>query len=141
MKFRSTLEGEEPEVNLIAFIDILLVVLIFLMVTTTYSRFTELQVNLPIADAEKLQQRPREIVVSVASDGRYALNQQPLEGRDVESLAQALRTASGGQAEAMVIVSADAMAVHQSVINVLDAARRAGLVRITFAAQSPSAGR
>ena len=141
MKFRSTLEGEEPEVNLIAFIDILLVVLIFLMVTTTYSRFTELQVNLPIADAEKLQQRPREIVVSVASDGRYALNQQPLEGRDVESLAQALREASGGQAEAMVIVSADAMAVHQSVINVLDAARRAGLVRITVAAQSPSAGR
>jgi biopolymer transport protein ExbD len=141
MKFRTNLPGEEPELNLIAFIDILLVVLIFLMVTTTYSRFTELQVNLPTADSEKLQQRPKEIVVSVANDGRYALDRQVLEGRDVESLAAALRAASGGNADAMVIVSADAMAVHQSVINVLDAARRAGLARITFAAQNPAGGR
>jgi len=141
MRFRSNLGADEPELNLIAFIDILLVVLIFLMVTTTYSRFTELQVNLPTADAEKLQQRPREIVISVASDGRYALNQQVLEGRDVESLAAAMREASGGSVDAMIIVSADAMAVHQSVINVLDAARRAGLVRITFAAQSSAGGR
>jgi biopolymer transport protein ExbD len=141
MKFQSRTESDEPEINLIAFIDILLVVLIFLMVTTTYSRFTELKVNLPTADAEKLQERPKEIIVSVASDGRYALDRQVLEGRDVESLAAALRAAAAGKADAMIIVSADAMAVHQSVINVLDAARRAGLTRITFAAQNTGGGR
>ncbi len=141
MKFRSDLDSEEPEINLIPFIDVLLVILIFLMLSTTYSKFTELKVNLPTADAEKLQQRPKEIIISVASDGRYALDKQLLEGRDVDSLAAALRTASGGNPEAMVIVSADAMAVHQSVINVLDAARRAGLARITFAAQGPATRR
>ncbi|MCE2660720.1 MAG: biopolymer transporter ExbD [Rubrivivax sp.] len=141
MKFSRQTESDEPEINLIAFIDILLVVLIFLMVTTTYSRFTELKVNLPTADADKLQERPREIIVTVASDGRYALDRQVLEGRDVESLAAAMRVAAGGKADAMIIVSADAMAVHQSVINVLDAARRAGLTRITFAAQNAGTGR
>jgi biopolymer transport protein ExbD len=141
MRFRSSLESDEPEINLIAFIDVLLVILIFLMLSTTYSRFTELQVNLPTANAEKLQERPKEIIITVASDGRYALDKQVLEGRDVDSLIVAMRAAAGGQQDAMIIVSADAMAVHQSVVNVLDAARRAGLTRITFAAQGNSASR
>ena len=141
MRFHSGQPDEEPEINLIAFIDVLLVILIFLMLSTTYSRFTELKVNLPTADAEKLQERPKEIIVSVASDGRYALDRQPLDTRDVEALAAALRTSAAGKPDAMVIVSADAMAVHQSVINVLDAARRAGLSRITFAAQNTAAAR
>ena len=141
MRFHSGQPDEEPEINLIAFIDVLLVILIFLMLSTTYSRFTELKVNLPTADAEKLQERPKEIIVSVASDGRYALDRQPLDTRDVDALAAALRTSAAGKPDAMVIVSADAMAVHQSVINVLDAARRAGLSRITFAAQNTAASR
>jgi biopolymer transport protein ExbD len=140
MKFHGNLDNEEPEINLIAFIDVLMVILIFLMLSTTYSKFTELSVNLPTANADKLQERPREIIVSVSADGRYALDRQMVEGRDVESLAMALRTASAGQADAMLIVSADAMAVHQAVINVLDAARRAGLSRITFAAQNTAGG-
>jgi biopolymer transport protein ExbD len=127
---------DDPEINLIAFIDVLLVVLIFLMLTTTYSRFTELQVNLPSADAERLAERPREVVVAVAADGRYAVNRKPVEGRSVELLTAELAAAAGGQADTVVIVSADAMAAHQAVINVLDAARRAGLVRLTFAAQT-----
>jgi len=116
-------------------------VLIFLMLATTYSRFTELQVNLPTADAEKLKDRPRELAVAVSSDGRYTVNRQALEGRSVEALTARLKEASGGQAETVVIVTADAVAAHQSVVNVLDAARRAGLARITFAAQSPQRGR
>jgi biopolymer transport protein ExbD len=141
MNFRRTVAADEPEINLIPFIDVLLVVLIFLMLSTTYSRFTELQVNLPTADAEKLKDRPRELVVSVSSDGRYMVNRQPLEGRSVEALTARLKEASGGQAETVVIVTADAVAAHQSVVNVLDAARRAGLARITFAAQTPQRGR
>ena len=141
MNFRRSVASDEPEINLIPFIDVLLVVLIFLMLSTTYSRFTELQVNLPTADAEKLKDRPRELVVAVSSDGRYTVNRQALEGRSVEALTACLKEASGGQAETVVIVTADAVAAHQSVVNVLDAARRAGLARITFAAQSPQRGR
>jgi biopolymer transport protein ExbD len=127
---------DDPEINLIAFIDVLLVVLIFLMLTTTYSRFTELQVNLPSADAERLAERPREVVIAVAADGRYAIDRKPIDGRSVELLTAELAAAAGGQADTVVIVSADAMAAHQAVINVLDAARRAGLARLTFAAQT-----
>ena len=115
--------------------------LIFLMTSTTYSRFTELQVTLPTADAEKMKNRPKELVVAVASDGRYSVNRQALEGRSVEALAARLTEASGGQAETVVVVTADAAAAHQAVVNVLDAARRAGLARITFAAQTPQRGR
>jgi biopolymer transport protein ExbD len=127
---------EEPEINLIPFIDVLLVVLIFLMLSTTYSRFTELQINLPAADAEKLRERPGEIVVSVSSDGRYAVNRRAVDGRSVERLSTELAAAAAGRPDTVVIVSADAMAAHQAVVNVLDAARRAGLSRLTFAAQT-----
>ena len=127
---------EEPEINLIPFIDVLLVVLIFLMLSTTYSRFTELQINLPAADAEKLRESPGEIIVAVANDGRYAINRRAVDGRSIERLTAELVAAAAGRPDTVVIVSADAMAAHQAVINVLDAARRAGLARLTFAAQA-----
>ena len=138
MKF-SRHRPDDPEINLIPFIDVLLVVLIFLMLSTTYSRFTELQINLPSAEAEKLRERPGEVVVAVSSDGRYAVNRRPVEGRSVELLTAELSAAAQGNAETVVIISADAMAAHQSVVNVLDAARRAGLSRLTFAAQTTGA--
>ena len=139
MKF-SRRRPEEPEINLIPFIDVLLVLLIFLMLSTTYSRFTELQVNLPAADADKLREQPSEIVVAVSSDGRYVINKRVLEGRSVEMLSAEMAAAAVGKPDAIVIVSADAMAAHQSVINVMDAARRAGLSRLTFAAQGGGVG-
>ena len=135
MNFRKP-KPEEPEINLIAFIDVLLVILIFLMLTSTFSKFTELQLTLPTAEADKLRDRPAEIVVSVAADGRYAVNRTTVEGRSVDRLAAALTAASKDQKEPVVIVSADATVAHQAVINVLDAARRAGLPRLTFAAQT-----
>ena len=127
---------EEPEINLIPFIDVLLVILIFLMLSTTYSRLTELQITLPAADAERPRQAPHEVAVAVGADGRYAVDQRTLDGRGVEPLAAALAAAAGGDRTALVVVSADASAAHQSVINVMDAARRAGLVRLAFAAQA-----
>ena len=134
MKFRQR-RPEEPEINLIPFIDVLLVILIFLMLSTTYSKFTELQVNLPTADADKMKDRPVEIIVAVSADGRYAINHQVIEGRTPDLLAAALRAAANGNADAVVIVSADAASAHQSVINVMDAARRAGLAHLSFATQ------
>ena len=131
---------EEPEINLIPFIDVLLVVLIFLMLSTTYSKFTELQITLPTADADKPRDRPREIIVAVAADGRYAVDRIPVDGRSVEVLAAALQQAAGGNGEVALVISADATAAHQSVVNVMDAARRAGLGRLTFATQSSAGG-
>ncbi|WP_066261438.1 ExbD/TolR family protein [Hydrogenophaga flava] len=136
---------DEPEINLIPFIDILLVVLIFLMLTTTYSKYTQLQVNLPVADAEAQRSAPKEVIVSVSSDGRYAINQALLDSSSVESLTRALEEATQDTRDMVIIISADAAATHQSVINVMDAARRAGLVQITFATQqsgsAPSRGK
>ena len=137
MNFRAG-SRDEPEINLIPFIDVLLVVLIFLMLSTTYSKFTELQVNLPAADAQAPQPQSSEIIVAISKDGRYAINRRLLDGGGVELLAQALTQAAQGQKQAAVVISADAAATHQSVISVMDAARRAGLVQITFATQQAS---
>jgi biopolymer transport protein ExbD len=140
LRFRKT-HPEEPEINLIPFIDVLLVILIFLMLSTTYSKFTELQITLPAADAEKLRDRPREIIVVVSADGRYAVNRRQVDGRSIELLTTELSAAARGNPDMVVIVSADALSPHQSVINVMDAARRAGLPRLTFAAQGSPTGR
>jgi biopolymer transport protein ExbD len=137
MNFR-TRSREEPEINLIPFIDVLLVVLIFLMLSTTYSKFTELQLRLPVADADAQRDYPREVVVGVSSDGRYTVNKQPVSGRSVELLSQSLADAAKAGKDSVIIVSADATAPHQSVITVLEAARRSGLQQVTFAAQSSS---
>lgn len=127
---------EEPEINLIPFIDVLLVILIFLMLSTTYSRYTELQITLPVADADKPKDRPKEILVAVTADGLYAIDRKPVDGRQLAQLVAALQAASRGAPDSIVIISADASAPHQSVINVMDAARRANLPKLTFATQS-----
>ena len=135
MNFRKP-RPEDPEINLIPFIDVLLVILIFLMLSTTYSKFTELSVTLPSANADASRDRPSEIIVAVAADGRYTVDHQTVDGRNVDALTLALRTAAESRKEPFLIISADAMSTHQAVINVMDAARRAGLTRMTFAAQT-----
>ena len=136
MNFRRHRRNEEPEINLIPFIDVLLVILIFLMLSTTYSRFTELQLTLPTANAEPMRERPGEVVIAIASDGSTRIGGRAVDGRSVEQLAAELRNAAGGRDDTLLIISADALTPHQSVVNVLDAARRAGLARLSFAAQT-----
>lgn len=138
MDFRRHCGTEEPEINLIPFIDVLLVILIFLMITTTYSRFTELQITLPSADAPKSVERPKELHVVVSADGRYAINRQVVAYQNAASLAADLQRHAEGAKDVVVIVNADANATHQSVINVLEAARLGGYAQITFAAQTAS---
>ena len=135
MKFRTTTR-DEPEINLIPFIDVLLVVLIFLMLSTTYSKFTELQITLPNADTNQLKNHPKELVVAISSDGRYAINKASVQGRSVEMLSTALSGAAKASDAKAIIISADAMSTHQAVVTVMEAARRAGLTQITFAAQA-----
>lgn len=134
MNFRPR-HRDDPEINLIPFIDVLLVVLIFLMLSTTYSKFTELELTLPVADAEQQRDRPKEIIVAVAADGRYAVNKQTLDDRTMDAVAAALAGAAAAGKDSVVIISADATAPHQSVVTVMEAARRAGLSQITFATQ------
>ena len=135
MNFRQG-SRDEPEINLIPFIDVLLVVLIFLMLSTTYSKFTELQIKLPTADAEPQKDRPQEVIVAVSKDGQYMVNKTVVEGRSVEALGAALVLAAKAGKESIVIVSADASATHQSVVTVMEAARSNGFSQLTFATQS-----
>jgi len=140
MNFRKR-RTEEPEINLIPFIDVLLVILIFLMLTTTYSKFTELELTLPSADTEQLRDHPKEVTVSIAADGRYAIGQTELQDRSVDGIAAALASNAPAGKDSIVIISADANAPHQSVVSAMEAARRAGLSQITFATQTSAAAR
>ena len=126
MNFRLGRQREEPEINLIALIDVLLVILIFLMVTTTYSRFAELQINLPTADANKPEERPNQINVAVDGQSQYMVNKSSVPFRSTDAFAAELKRAAAGAADPVIIINADAAATHQSVINIMEAARIAG---------------
>ncbi|WP_018911851.1 biopolymer transporter ExbD [Thiomonas sp. FB-6] len=126
---------EEPEINLIPLIDVLLVVLIFLMITTTYSKYTELKIQLPVADASAAKNQPDSVVVGVTANGSYAVAGRPLQGRDVPALVQALRAAAHGRSDLTLVISADAQSTQQSVVNVMEAARLLGISRLSFATQ------
>lgn len=136
MRFRPRAFRDEPEINFIPLIDVLLVILIFLMVTTTYSRYAELKINLPTADAAKAEDRPNQIDVAVDARGHYAVNRAPVEFRSAEALSAQLRRAAKDLKDPVIIISADANTPHQSVINVMEAARIAGYGRITFTTQA-----
>ena len=126
---------EEPEINLIPFIDVLLVILIFLMLSTTYSKFTELQINLPVADVDTQQQHPKEVVVGITAEGQFSIDKQPISAKTVPELAAALQ-ATKADPDAVLIIVADAATRHQAVVSVMEASRSAGLSRITFTSQS-----
>src|SRR5262245_60158441 len=138
MNLRGPRDGDEPEINFMPLIDVLLVILIFLMVTTTYQRVSELQITLPEADADATKQRPKEINVGVDAQGRYVIDKNVFTFTTVGAFADMLRRAAGDAKEPVVIINADANATHQSVIHVMEAARQAGLIHITFATQTPA---
>ncbi len=136
MNLRGNRVREDPEINFIPLIDVLLVILIFLMVTTTYQRFAELQITLPEADADPSKERPREVNVGIDAQGRYVIDRTVFTWTNAAALADELKRSAGQAKDPVIIISADASATHQSVVNVMEAARMAGLVHITFATQS-----
>lgn len=127
---------EEPEINLIPMIDVLLVIVIFLAISTTYSKYAELQINLPTADAEKQVERSNEINVAVDASGRYVINKSATAFSNVQAFADELKRAAPNATDPVVIINADQAATHQSVVNVMEAARLAGISRITFTTQT-----
>ena len=136
MNFQRGREKEHLEINLVPLIDVMMVILIFLMISTTYSKYTELQINLPSAQAERQPDRPNEITVLVNAQGQYVVNRSAVPFRSAEQLADEMRRAGAGLKEPVVVITADAAATHQSVIRVMEAARIAGLSQITFTTQS-----
>lgn len=136
MNFQRGREKEPLEINLVPMIDVMLVILIFLMITTTYSKYTELQINLPTADVEKQPERPNEVAVLVNAKGQYVINREPVTFASVEQFSSALKQAAGDAKEPVVVISADAKASHESVVRVMWAAQTAGLARITFTTES-----
>ncbi|MEO8626521.1 MAG: biopolymer transporter ExbD [Betaproteobacteria bacterium] len=138
MDFRRGHGREEPEMNLVPMIDVLLVIVIFLVVTTTYSRYSELQINLPTAEASTPQERPNQLNVAVTANGQYVIERQALTATDPATISAELKRAARGNPDPMIIINADGNSTHQSVINVMEAARLAGFARITFTTQLPS---
>ncbi|MGZ5033005.1 MAG: ExbD/TolR family protein [Usitatibacter sp.] len=136
MNFRRGRARDEPDINLIPLIDILIVILIFLFLTTTYSRYAELQINLPEAGPSAPTDKPSMLSVAVDASGKYAINGTPTAFGNTQNFANALRSAAKGAKEPVVAISADALATHQSVINVMESARLAGYNHISFTTQT-----
>jgi len=141
MNLRGVRSREDPEINFIPLIDVLLVILIFLMVTTTYQRISELQITLPEADADATKDRPKEVNIGVDRDGRYVIDRTVFAFTTPAALADALKRAAGDAKDPVLIINADGQATHQSVVRVMEAARLAGLIHITFATQSSAQGK
>jgi len=139
MNFRRGSRSAEPEINLIPLIDVVLVIIIFLMLTTTFSKIAGLEINLPSAESAGAESVPNEIIVAVTAAGEVTVNRQPVADRSIESLATALgKAAPAAGSEPVVVINADAKAAHQSVIDVMQAAQRAGFGHVTFATQAPA---
>ena len=136
MRFRSARTEEEPEINLIPMIDLFLVIIIFLMLTTTYSKFAELQINLPQAAGETTPDKPQLLNVAVDAQGKYSINGVPVPYASAQAFANAMRESAKGMKEPVIAISADAAATHQSVINVMEASRIAGYSQISFTTQT-----
>lgn len=134
MNFNRGRRREELEINFIPLIDMLLVILIFLMVTTTYSRFAELHISLPAANANPEDKQVVQVIVGVDRNGRYVINDQEQPFQSITQFAEVLRTAAG-KGEPVLVIHADAQSSHQSVVNIMEAARVAGLNKLTFATQ------
>ena len=135
MNFRRGRAREYPYIDLIPLIDILIVILIFLFLTTTYNRFSQLQINLPEATAERNVEKPAMLSVGVDASGKYAVNGVPVVFGSTQNFANALREAAKGAKEPVIAISADAAATHQSVVNVMESARLAGYNHISFTTQ------
>lgn len=138
MNFQRGRKREEPEINLVPMIDVLLVILIFLVITTTYSKYATLEITLPQAGALEADpsKQPAVIDVAVSAGGEYTINTVPIKFVSIEDLRDSLRTAAKSQQNPIIVISADANASHQSVITVMEAARLAGYNQVTFTTET-----
>lgn len=124
---------EDPDINLTPLIDVVFLLLIFFMVSTTFTRETELKVQLPEAGGEPVEQPPQAVEVTVSADGRYFVNGRAVVDRRVQTLRRAIEKAAGGRRDVPLVIRADARAQHQAVVRAMDAAGRAGFKHLSIA--------
>ena len=136
MNFQRGKKHEDLEMNLVPLIDVLLVIIIFLVVSSTFARMSELQINLPTAQANTPEQKPLIVDVGIDAKGHYVVAKSAVSEGTVSALGAALRRVAGDGKEPTIIINADANTTHQSVINVMEAARQVGYTHITFATQT-----
>lgn len=129
MNFRRTSFREEPDINLVPFIDVLIVIVIFLAVTTTYSKYAELKINLPVADANTVDQPIDKLEIAISQTGQYFVNGREVPMESPLLFAETLRQIAGPDSDPVIIISADSNTTHQSVIYTMEAARIAGYGR------------
>ena len=132
MNFQKGKKNDDLEINFIPLIDVLLVIIIFLVVSTTFARFSQLKINLPIAEANIVDNNLEHINVTISKDGQYAINEKPINAKTVAELTIKLREISASKIDSPLVINADALASHQSVINIMEASRQVGLTKITF---------
>jgi biopolymer transport protein ExbD len=137
MNFRQPQEDDEPEINLIPLIDVLLMTMIFLIVTTSFSKESRLQVQLPEAAAQAQPDRPS-LRITIDPRGQYYINNQQLLNNSAETLRGVVAREVGADKDRLIVIHADAKSPHESVVRVMDVARRLGLTQITFATQQPA---
>jgi len=135
-RFRST-DDDEPELNLIPLIDVLLMTLIFLLVTTSFSKEAHLNVRLPEAAADVKENRPS-LRVTIDAKGQYFIDNQQLLNNSPETLRMAMGRAAAQMKDPLIVIHADAKTPHEAVVRVMDSARRLGLTHLTFATQQPA---
>lgn len=140
MNLRRT-RHDEPELSLIPLVDILFVVLIFFIVTTTFNRDAGITLTLPEASAGAEAKQDMTLGIVIDAEGRYYINQQQVVNTSPETLKRALQQASAEHKDAPVVISADAKTPHQAVITAMDVARQLGFVHFTLATQSPASGK
>lgn len=135
MKFKRS-KREEPSINITPLIDVVFLLLIFFMVTTTFNRETRLLVNLPEADAEQAETGVEQIEVLVTREGNYAINGRNLVNNRIETLISGLEIESDGDRSLPILLIADAEATHQAVVTAMDAIGQSGFNRVNIATQS-----
>jgi len=135
-----TRQREEPDVNLTPLIDVVFLLLIFFMVSTTFNRETEISIELPEASGPQIKSDKKTVEISIDDKGRYFVNKKEVINTQLETLKRAIQEAAGDDKKPRIILSADRNTTHQSVISAMDAVRQLGFVNMTFATSKPKDG-
>ncbi len=139
MKFHRKRSADQG-INLTPLIDVVFLLLIFFMVSTTFTKETHLAVNLPEADGDVAQAPSAKIDILITADGNYSLNGVALVNQQLKTLIEALKQLSGGEKETALTITADAQTPHQAVVRAMDAAGRLGFINLSIITQEPREG-
>ena len=137
MKFKRQ-SNQQLDVNITPLIDVVFLLLIFFMVSTTFTRETQLSLDLPEATGEESEARPEQIEILIDATGQYVINQRSVVSSNIDTVMKALTEVSGGNQQLPLVITADAKTPHQAVVTAMDAAGRLGFSRLSLTTQKPS---